>query len=1810
MRKFYSLIAAVAVVFSAAAAPPIQQLDVSRHQLKRTELKPTSSVVLKTPEKLPNGMARTSSIVSMKKVAELDGTPVSKTKQADGSYTIEGEYTLIINDCYFQTSVGIVTLNATVEKDTDGYWIIPDDEQEYFATDVPFTFDSTTNTLTFTPLSLGYQQNMQLYAAFYPIHWDNDTNSVKLDSSWKVNFNPETSEIEFPGSDYGFGWPVSPNQYFTTIQGWVGLFDVIGAYQELPEIDELQDGQWKSVGKAQFVDAWVLTGYKMSGNSIDPYQYEYEVDLEQNIANPNLYRLWMPYKNSGNPVASLNQSLYSGQIIIDISDPDHVAVVSGKMPAGFKDSNGEFYLSNDLGWYINKGYDKNLVISVIYGEGQTAVPSTYKDGVVTINKPMMDFDPSYSNGYNWTNNTYASRITFPKPEKEEPESVGSYDIYLQSVDIEGNTEDSVPVTIDVFKTDDTNYYIAEQGDGDYFKGQDIKFTLNSGQAKFDAYYAGQVDGKDAWIAAFVFSSMPEPQNEYQVNFDETTGFSFPAKSGIALYESSSTQDLEPTDVICAYYILNEAAEGNTSGGGEEGGNYPASIAAFAGTHTFAADVEFTENYKNIATITDAIKSKFEFEISGSTLTNFMIENSDIPLTYDSKTGVITLGKNNIGTLMNWDTYAGYDLGYANAEGEWTKPTAQGGPAPTWQGEEGDKIKIADFTIVDYRVNPAQVIAYFRNVTVDGYPEDGSTGSDNLGGGEGEGGDDNPGGSYPPALGEFDGTYTFTSEGYELLDSSKADKLPQTMEFSFVTSEYGDLTIQNFFVASAACNYDQATATISLNSAYFNPGGGFMGIVPKGSSWDGISNTERLKMHIEEDGSVTIPDFDIIDYTNPSNILAHYYNNVVTGEEKEDPGTGDNDGYPTLSQLVGDYSFSATIVDKNTAYTDYFEYLPEKFDFKIIDVYGIGITGFIVNGQINANYDDQTGEIKVTGNNGTIGTNYKIGFADAEGTWKGIGSMNTTFFWQANTDGTITIPDFTIIDTSNSSNPVICKYTNIKLNDEGEEPGEDKEYPAAGEFDGSYTYTCPNFKLNDQTYADVLKDTIEFKISTSEQGSVSVAGFFFTSVNADYDQETGELTLNQVYFTPAGFSSLGIAPTDGGWKGFAGLYANKMKWQIGEDGSITVPDFDIVTYNGTTATATIAEYRSGVVTESEGDEPGTGEDDKADYSNFVGDYVFKGTQTSYALAGSPIPTEDSEIENYLLRFSINEYGQIVEFNGKKLSEDRIGEKSITNKGILSDDNTVFTLEIDTFNGIEWNYGDEENAGAYTIYFGDGTKATSLEQGDTAFTLTKNEDGTYSLTDLSWILKYSVGTDDGNSSQNYYNTMVIWSDLTYFDGEEEPEPDFTGIENIVGTWSIPMSDYQEILSDQNVLFDVVLNGTTVTFLEQAESGDGVYNLVGEFLNNTTIKFDRAIVGDPNAKTPLRMIPFINNNGSKIKNGDMATLAEELLEQYEPVIATYDAESGTLTFPENSGVLYGYTDNSWAPSGSSFNPVGYWDTAFGFNGIGKQTKTTLTPEIKLTSQTFEIGKNSVTVSVEVELTYMDFSDVAKWTAQVNEFFNDVAGETEWTESTTVDVTVKDGVATFTIPDLANGNHDFQYSLTAFAADESNIATSNTRALSVVVGPNIMARNIQAEVDGGNITFTLQATVSGIDADELGSYKMRLLDNTTVTEDYAGDTQLIDAEYDETDGLYKAVLADQPNGRYDFTVVLLALDTQDNEIIASNNLLIVVDVTESGVSIIGADNNGDVRYFDLNGIEVRNPENGIFIKVEGQKASKIVVK
>lgn len=185
------------------------------------------------------------------------------------------------------------------------------------------------------------------------------------------------------------------------------------------DVDEEQAGQWEPVGECTIVDAWITPSYKFDdGSQIVPSDWPFTAELQRNVDNENIYRVWRPYHSEDYILADNNSSSYNGQIVFDVTDPDHVIVKTGYL-AGFANSNGEFCVFGYLGWQIGTfgdAWDDSylpMVIDFMEEKGQPF--DTFKDNVLTVNRSVFDIDIACTNAYTWTDNEYVvSTITFPE----------------------------------------------------------------------------------------------------------------------------------------------------------------------------------------------------------------------------------------------------------------------------------------------------------------------------------------------------------------------------------------------------------------------------------------------------------------------------------------------------------------------------------------------------------------------------------------------------------------------------------------------------------------------------------------------------------------------------------------------------------------------------------------------------------------------------------------------------------------------------------------------------------------------------------------------------------------------------------------------------------------------------------------------------------------------------------------------------------------------------------------------------------------------------------------------------------------------------------------------------------------------------------------------------------------------------------------------------------------------------------------------------------------------------------------------------
>ena len=429
MKQLYTIALAAAATLTASAALPEFTADANRIGTAQ----PLKDNVVKTT----NFHSKT--INKLQKVAELDGSPLKPLNlQEDGTYSIEGLYKMEIGDWYSQTNLGEVTIDVEINWE-DGdlmiYELGDNNDPDYpwmWPTDIYVSdYNAETNILKFGGVGYG-KAGDGMYAAFFPSVFDGQ---LKIMNSLEVPFDPATGTIDFssgiPGTDYGFIWPQFSDANYTTPTGsFYGCTDVYGAEQvgdaELPEppapLDEYQYGQWNVVkAPAVFVDAYFSQLFSLGGEAINPQDFPLEVELHQDATNPNRFRLWKPFTNENHFLSDpeLNPTEYEGQIVFDITDPEHVLIEAG-MPAGFNDGENEYYLYGLLGWQIygfGTKYDPvqhwDLIIDFMIENGQGFETYDAATRTITIEKPyfgMGDCEKAYS----WREQPCSATITLPE----------------------------------------------------------------------------------------------------------------------------------------------------------------------------------------------------------------------------------------------------------------------------------------------------------------------------------------------------------------------------------------------------------------------------------------------------------------------------------------------------------------------------------------------------------------------------------------------------------------------------------------------------------------------------------------------------------------------------------------------------------------------------------------------------------------------------------------------------------------------------------------------------------------------------------------------------------------------------------------------------------------------------------------------------------------------------------------------------------------------------------------------------------------------------------------------------------------------------------------------------------------------------------------------------------------------------------------------------------------------------------------------------------------------------------------------------
>lgn len=371
MKKISTLILAMGMAASVAATPVFPSVTLK----SVPEVKTLSFEKSKVVETNSAKFNRFESGVKLPAVNNMMKAPA----KAAANNSIDGEYTIEIGDYYFQGSKGLIETTATIEifNAEDGIVTL---DCENFPTVVPAAYDAESDLIGFVSLEMGQIElvdGQKPYLKLEPYEWvvtDPTTGRGEFQyGTFVISYDSATGEFTIP-ADHGLSWTLYNDEACETEpMGYLGIFDLVSLYKDIDD-----PTAWTSVGNATFVDGWVIPAV----GDVDQFEFEYEVPLQQNNENKNLFRLVDPYKGNC-PVADLNASTKTGYIMFDLSDPDHV--IFSVVDAGFANADlgiTKMYCYNTLAYYVNAtGYTPAEIIELL---GDEMPYTTYKDGVITL----------------------------------------------------------------------------------------------------------------------------------------------------------------------------------------------------------------------------------------------------------------------------------------------------------------------------------------------------------------------------------------------------------------------------------------------------------------------------------------------------------------------------------------------------------------------------------------------------------------------------------------------------------------------------------------------------------------------------------------------------------------------------------------------------------------------------------------------------------------------------------------------------------------------------------------------------------------------------------------------------------------------------------------------------------------------------------------------------------------------------------------------------------------------------------------------------------------------------------------------------------------------------------------------------------------------------------------------------------------------------------------------------------------------------------------------------------------------------------
>lgn len=372
MKKFYTIALASVVALSTSAETELKLRTNADFSAKT--LKTDAPVMLKKSAKeLTNAMS------ALKK----------SKKAAVSAADIAGEYTITLGDFYYQGGKGEYDDECTISVESG--LVIFEPTQT-----LPFggSLNESDGKVTFSNLELGLVDFGN--AGSYYVRQEPYIYSYEQEDIIPQTFTATYADgsFSFP-AEAGISWAAYSDANYTQLYGYADIQDILACVKNTSGNDD-DTANWTSLGNATFMDGWVLPLFGI--DQTDPAN-QYEVELQQNNDNKNIYRLVDPY-HGNSPVAADNGSSKAGYIVFDVTDPDHV--VFKTVESGFALAQvglSKMYCMDFLSAYMGENNSDNVQTIVdALAQNEIDIPfTTFKNGVVNLPSTFKNATDGYEN---------------------------------------------------------------------------------------------------------------------------------------------------------------------------------------------------------------------------------------------------------------------------------------------------------------------------------------------------------------------------------------------------------------------------------------------------------------------------------------------------------------------------------------------------------------------------------------------------------------------------------------------------------------------------------------------------------------------------------------------------------------------------------------------------------------------------------------------------------------------------------------------------------------------------------------------------------------------------------------------------------------------------------------------------------------------------------------------------------------------------------------------------------------------------------------------------------------------------------------------------------------------------------------------------------------------------------------------------------------------------------------------------------------------------------------------------------------------